>query len=166
MTRNQLLSLIFVQMIAWLNPMVEFGSMRSEKKSLVVVGTVIAYDPLQALTNITSAPQSQVLVVRIEKRIKGRESAGYLKVVYEYGGDQPSLPKGIFDGKSQWRFVLKRDGRCDSSLKEMKAAKPQSREEEKVTLPHLKFTDEEERLPDDTTLPCYVLKPGSYRLLK
>ncbi len=166
MTRNHLLSLILVQLIAWFNPMAESGSMRSEKKSLVVVGTVIAYDQLLPLTNITSAPQSQVLLVRIEKRIQGRESAGYVKIVYEYGADEPSLPKGIFDGKSQWRFLLKRDGRCDSSLREMKAAKSQTKEGEEVTLPHLKFTDETERLPDDTILPCYVLKPGSYQLQK
>jgi hypothetical protein len=166
MTRNHLLSLILVQLIAWLNPMMEFDSMRSENKSLVVVGTVIAYDQLLPLINITSAPQSQVLLVRIEKRIKGRESAVYVKVVYEYGGDEPSLPKGIFDGKSQWRFLLKRDGRCDSSLREMKAGKPQSKEGEEVTLPHLKFTDETEVLADDTNLPCYVLKPGNYRAQK
>ena len=133
---------------------------------MVVIGTVIAYDQLVPLTNITSAPQSQLLLVRIERRIKGRETARYIKVVYKYGVDEASLPETVFDGKSRWRFILKRDRSCDSSVGQMKAAKHETKERDEVMLPHLKFTSETKGLEDNTNLPCYVLKPGNFRAEK
>jgi hypothetical protein len=165
MTRNHVLCLIVVLLIACINPTIGVSGLRREKQSLEIIGSVVAYDQLVPLTNITSAPQSQVLLVRIAKRIKGQEVGPYIKVVYKYGVGEPSLPQEIFDGKSQWRFILKRDGSCDSSLEEMKATKPQTKEGE-VTLPRLKFTSGTEGLGDEASLPCYVLKPGNYRVQK
>ena len=162
MTRDHVLFLIVALVIACINPTTGVGSLRSKKQSLEAIGTVVAYDQLVSLTNITSAPQSQVLLVRIAKRIKGQKVGPYIKVVYKYGANEPSLPQEIFDGESQWRFILKRDNGCDSLLGEMKATKPQTKEGQ-VTLPRLKFTRETEGLRDEARLPCYVLKPGNYR---
>jgi hypothetical protein len=148
-----------------MNPTIGASGLRPKKQSLEAIGSVVAYDQLVPLTNITSAPQSQVLLVRIAKRLKGQEVGPYIKVVYKYGSDEASLPQEIFDGKSQWRFILKRDNGCDSSLGEMKATKPQTKEGE-VTLPRLKFTSGTEGLEDKASLPCYVLKPGNYRAQK
>jgi hypothetical protein len=117
------------------------------------------------LMNITSAPQVQILVVCIRRRIEGQEAEPYIKVVYQYGGDGTALPKEIFDGKSQWRFILRRDDLCDSSLGEMKATKAQN-EEGQISLPHLKFTSGMDGLADDLKLPCYILKPDGYRVQK
>ena len=94
------------------------------RQSLEVIGNVVAYDQLVSLANITPAPQSEVLLVRVAKRIKGQEVGPYIKIVYTYWANQRSLPPDVFDGKSQWRFSLKREEKCDSSLAEMKAAKP------------------------------------------
>lgn len=145
----------------------QIGISRSQSRtqSLEATGTVIAYDQLIPLMNITAAPQVQILVARLSRRIRGQEGEPYIKVVYQYGGERTSLPKEIFDGKSQWHFILERDDQCDSSLRELKATKPQN-EDGRINLPRLKFTSAIEGLADDSKLPCYVLKSDGYRLQK
>ncbi|HEX6649013.1 MAG TPA: hypothetical protein VF075_05725 [Pyrinomonadaceae bacterium] len=134
---------------------------------LTIVGPVIAYDrSVTRLTQLTFVPNTEVLIVRVDKLIKGKEQAHYLKVVYRYGTDEPSLAKEIFDSTSQWRFKLKRDRNCDSSVGQMKSVKIQTEEGEEVTLSGLKFSGQTEGLTDDTNLPCYVLTPGDYRAQK
>ena len=129
---------------------------------LTIVGPVVAYErSLTALVQLTFVPNTEVLIVRVDKLIKGKEQAHYLKVVYRYGTDEPSLTKEVLDSSSQWRFRLKRDHNCDSSVGQMKSVK--TPEEEEVTFLGLKFTGKTEGLTDDTNLPCYLLEPGNYR---
>lgn len=139
----------------------------NKESMLTVVGPVVAYErSVTRLAQLTFVPNTEVLIVRVDKLIKGQEQSHYLKVVYRYGTDEPSLAKEIFDSRSQWRFRLKRDRNCDSSVGQMKSVKAQIREGEEVTLSGLKFIGETEGLADDTNLPCYVLKPGNYRAQK
>jgi hypothetical protein len=139
----------------------------NKESMLTIVGPVIAYErSVTRLAQLTFVPNTEVLIVRVDKLIKGQEQAHYLKVVYRYGTDEPSLAKEVFDGRSQWRFTLQRDRNCDSAIGQMKSVKTQTKEGEEVTLSGLKFTGETEGLPDDTNLPCYVLKPGNYRAQK
>jgi hypothetical protein len=141
---------------------------RANKESmLTIVGPVIAYErSVTRLAQLTFVPNTEVLIVRVDKLIKGQEQAHYLKVVYSYGTDEPSLTKEVFDSKRQWRFILERDRSCDSSAGQMKAVKSQTKEGEEIILSGLKFIGETEGLADDTHLPCYVLKPGNYRVQK
>lgn len=139
----------------------------NRESMLTIVGPVVAYErSVTRLAQLTFVPNTEVLIVRVDKLIKGQQQAHYLKVVYRYGSDEPSLAKEVFDGRSQWRFTLKRDHKCDSSVGQMKSVKTQTKEGEEVTLSGLKFTGETEGLADDTSLPCYVLKPGNYRAQK
>jgi len=139
----------------------------NKESMLTIVGPVIAYErSVTRLAELTFVPNTEVLIVRVDKLIKGQEKSHYLKVVYRYGTDEPSLTKEVFDSRRQWRFILKRDSNCDSTVGQMKAVKTQTKEEEEVTLSGLKFTGETEMLADDTYLPCYVLKPGNYRAQK
>lgn len=163
MTKNYLLLLIVALLIVYSKPPTTVSDSPHGSQSLEAIGTVVAYDQLGALTNITSVLQSQVLIIRIARRIKGRENQSYIKVVYEYAANESSLPQNIFDGNSQWRFVLKRNLSCDSTLKEMKATKTKAGD---IMVPRLKFTREIEILEDEVNLPCYVLKPGKYRMRK
>ena len=134
---------------------------------LTIVGPVVAYErSVTRLAQLTFVPNTEVLIVRVDRLVKGQEQAPYLKVVYRYGTDEPSLAKEIFHSRSQWRFTLKRDSNCDSSVEQMKSVKTQIREGEEIVLSGLQFTDETERLTDDTRLPCYVLRPGNYRAQK
>lgn len=139
----------------------------NKESMLTIVGPIVAYErSVTRLAQLTFVPNTEVLIVRVDKLIKGQEQAPYLKVVYRYGTDEPSLAKEVFDGRSQWRFTLKRDRNCDSSVGQMKSVKTQTKEGEEVTLSGLKFTGETEGLTDDINLPCYVLKPGNYRAEK
>lgn len=148
-------------------PVPASGKNEYKKQKLTIIGTVIAYErtPLQVI-DLSFVPNIEVMYVRIERRLNGQEPSPYIRVVYEHGKDEPSLLKEVSNSKVQWRFTLKRDGRCDSSLGEIKAAKPQAKEGEELTLPRLKFTSETKGLTDDTKLPCYALKPGNYRAKK
>lgn len=105
----------------------------------------------------------QVLLVRISKSIKGRAAGPYIKVIYKHAANDSPLPQDIFDGSTLWRFILKRDSSCDSTLRELKAVKPQTKEGE-MTVPRLKFKTETEMIEDEVNLPCYVLRPGKYRV--
>jgi hypothetical protein len=135
-------------------------------KSIVAVVRIIAYDQYAPLMSITAAPQSQPLLVRLQKRIRGRENSPYIKVVYRYGINEMSLPEKLYDGKSLWRFILMRDHDCDSSLREMSLVKNTHKQEQgNVTLPRLNFVNETESPRNDVILPCYELRPSNFALV-
>jgi len=157
--------MVIALLIPCINPTNEICGLVAETRTLEAVGTVVAYDQLVPLANITWVLQSQVLLIHISKSIKGRAEGPYIKVVYKYATNDSPLPQDVFDGHSEWRFTLKRDNSCDSSLREMKALKPQVTEGQGA-VPRLKFKTETEMPGDDVNLPCYVLKPGEYRMEK
>ena len=98
--------------------------------------------------NLTWGIQIEILVIRVEKSIAGRESSKYLKVVYEHLHGQPNLPKEIYDGRSSWRFALTKastdDDSCSGPLTQITRT----------------VGAQEEPLPNDVSIPCYVLQPG------
>ena len=163
MTKKYLLSVVIALLILCVKLTNEIYGVGPQTQSLEAVGTVIAYDQLAPLTNITGVLQSQVLVIRISKNIKGRAAGPYIKVVYKYAPNDSRLPQNILDGNTQWRFILKRDISCDTSIREMKVIKSHTNEGE-ITVPRLKFKSETEVVEDKVSLPCYVLKPGKYRM--
>src|SRR5690349_3038411 len=137
----------------------------SKQPGLTIVGPVVAYErSVTQLAQLTFVPNREVVIVRVDKLVKGREQARYLKVVYNYGTDEPSLMKEILNSQKQWRFRLKRDQSCDSSIGQMKTVEPATKEGALVS--GLKFISETEVLPDETSLPCYELKPGDYKVQK
>ncbi len=161
MTQKQLMLLLALSVIA-LCGLTVLANERREKQ-LVIVGTVAGYDQFLSLVNLTSAPQVQLLIVRVEKRIKGREESRYIKVIYKYGTDEPSLPEEIFNGKSQWRFTLTRDHSCDCSVREMQSKQIEGEGGAEATLPRLKRTNATEEIPNNANLPCYALRPSDLK---
>ena len=167
MTKSWMQSALMSVVLIMLADPVSLVHGTNKESTLTIVGPVVAYEiSVTRLAQLTFVPNTEVIIVRMDKLIKGQEQAHYLKVVYRYGTDEPSLAKEVFHGRSQWRFTLKRDRNCDSSVEQMKSVRTQPKEEEEVTLSGLKFTRETEGLTDDTKLPCYVLKPGNYRAQK
>jgi hypothetical protein len=137
------------------------GSKDSSNRSIVAIGRVIAYDQLAPLASITVAPQSQPLVVRIQQRVKGREDSDYVKVLFNFGINEEPAPEKLFDGKSIWRFTLKRDQKCDSTLTEMNFT---SRKSGDLPVSRLNFVNETERPDSSVILPCYELRPAKLAL--
>jgi hypothetical protein len=162
MTKKYLRFVVVALLILSIKPTNEIYGVQTETHSLEVVGTVVAYDQLAPLTNITWILQSQVLLIRISKSIKGQAAAPYIKVIYKYPPNDSPLPENILDGNTQWRLILKRDRSCDSSLREMKAIKTK----EGGPVLRLKFNSEIEVIEDGVSLPCYVLTPGKFRMEK
>jgi hypothetical protein len=166
MTKNYSVSVVVTLLILCINPINPIYGVRSETQSLEVVGTVVAYDQASPLANITWVLQSQVVLIRISKRIKGRAAGPYIKVVYRFAPNESPLPQNILDENTQWRFNLTRDITCDSSVGEMKTMKAQTEQGEITTIPRLKFKNETEVMKDEVSLRCYVLRPGKYRIEK
>lgn len=166
MMKKYSLSVVVALLILCIKPADEMYGVRSETQSLEVVGTVVAYDQEAPLTNITWVMQSQVVLVRISKSIKGRAAGPYIKVVYRFAPNESPFPQNILDENTEWRFILKRDISCDSSVREMKTMKAKTEEGEITAIPRLKYKNETEVIEDEVSLPCYVLKPGKYRMEK
>ena len=128
------------------------ASDKSHKNDQIEMGVkVVGYDELAPLMNLTSAPQIEVLIVRVMKLIKGKEQSDYIKVIYQHLHNQPDLPKEFFDSRHLWRFTLTRASSDDLSCK--------------GPLPRLRPATgaETEQLPGNTSLPCYILRPGGFR---
>jgi hypothetical protein len=137
------------------------------RRDLIVQGRVVAtYVTFVDLVRLTDLPNVETLIVRIERVIKGKQQSRFIKIRYQCWEGEPSLPDSILDSTKRLRFSLSRDHSCDSSLGKMKGAKPATQKGAEVAFPYFKFTSETEGLTDDTNLPCYVLKPGDYRVQK
>lgn len=122
-----------------------------DKRRLVVNASIIAYDESASLVNITSAIQIEVFIVRIKKIIKGQEKMQYIKVVYQHMHKEQNLPAKIYDSHYSWQFSLVKAATNKVSCK--------------GPLKHLKPTlgAENEKYPEDITLPCYILRPGDVK---
>jgi hypothetical protein len=166
MTKEQAPFLVVVLLIVFASPIARAGGESCGKQDLVITGVVVGYDQLIQLANITSAPQVNVLVVRIEERIKGREESRYIKVIYEHLSGEATLPSEIFDGKNRWSFKLGRQTSCDSSLQALESASGKTEDGTEVSVPRLKRTPgaEAENIPADAMLPCYKLSPRDFKL--
>jgi hypothetical protein len=131
------------------------------QKTMTTIVTVIGYDRLAEAGNLTSAPQSQLLIARVDKILKGKEKAKYIKIIYEYFSSEETHLKALLsDEKHQWKFVLSRNKRCDSTLKEAKYAKGIALDGAKEIMPVLLLKDVGglEAISESTNLPCYSLK--------
>lgn len=161
MTKRQTMLLLALSVIA-LSALMVLANEGREKR-LVIVGTVAGYDQLSSLVSLTSVPQSQLLIVRVKKQIKGREELRYIKVIYKYGANEGPLPKDIFDGTSQWRFTLTRDHSCDCLARDLLSEQSKTEDGTEATLPRLKRTNTTEKTPDNANLPCYILRPNDLK---
>src|SRR6266850_3055827 len=94
------------------------GSRAQNRRELV--GSVVGYDQLLSLTNITSAPQLQVLIVRLRRQNRRGHGLRYVKVMYRYGQGKTALPNRLFDENAKWLFIVKRDRSCDSLWHDVK----------------------------------------------
>ncbi|HEX8286725.1 MAG TPA: hypothetical protein VF556_01940 [Pyrinomonadaceae bacterium] len=131
-----------------------------KKKNIKIVGKVVGFDSLAALSNITYAPQSQLLILRIDNLLKGKEKARHIKIVYEYFSTEAAYLSELLSDKNQkWKLNIARDASCDSTLKESKYSKSYSIDnKEELLINRLKDVDGLENIPENTKLPCYILK--------
>jgi hypothetical protein len=154
MMHNQVVRIIFMLLTISTSSGAFITGKRQERHKVAITGRVLAYDQLSSLSNITSAPKLEVLIVGVET---GPEESRFIKVKYEYMASDKKLPIKVFDSKNKWRFALVRDNTCDGSLRSLQETKPMAATE--ISLPHFKSTNgaESEQIPLDLNIPCYVL---------
>lgn len=157
--------LIAVALIVFTGLSVSVGEGKQAEEQLKITGKVVAYDPSTSLISLTSAPKLEILVVRIEERVKGREESRYVKVLYKHMENNPTLPERVFDGKSLWSFALRREPSCDGPMKALPSLRSHTGDGSDMPLPRLKRTlgAESEKITDETNLPCYSLRSSDLR---
>ena len=91
-----------------------------------------------------------------------------MKVSYAFFKDQGPLPDSFYDYSKRYELQVVRDTKCDesvSSLSHDKAVDETGKEIQPTDA--LRFLDGSPRniLKPDAVLPCYVLRPGKYKMI-
>lgn len=128
----------------------------------VTTGRVIASDAYIGLPRMSSGTNLSIFIVRADDGQRGTRSPRFLKVRYEDYADQHPLPTDLLQGKSSWRFSLQRKRSCDQVVtKGLIAAQKGSKELPKPdTFVLVQSADEKDVPPLNSTLPCFILRPG------
>jgi hypothetical protein len=157
------LLLVILLSFSWIDPSGICFAQNREK--LKTIGEVVGYDRFASLMNITSAPQSQMVIVRTMKKIKDSQIQSYIIVVYKSSAVK-SLPKEMFDGKSRWKFWLTRDENCDSRWIDIKSLKNTEGNQNLKDNSRFEWTSSKQNIADEIKLPCYILADGAYKKLE
>lgn len=167
MTSKRRLNYVLFSITLLLTGMWVFADGEPQKKGKVrMIGAVVArVVSATSLAALTSVPNEQILVVRIQQVEKERKPK-YIKVIYQRWHNEPELPTELLNSKSLWNFVLIRNGVCDSTLKSLLYIQGKTEGNAEGLLPKLSLTSgaEAEVIPQDTILPCYLLRPGNLRI--
>jgi hypothetical protein len=114
-------------------------------------GSVVAYDQMAALTKITSAPQVDFLIVKVEGNSRP-DAAGSFKKILLHGFHGEPLPQELFEQGHRWRFAV-------SESRDLNCTAP---------LPYLKWLDEQAKVdaPDLTRIECLDARRSSVKMLR
>ena len=142
------------------------GISKSPKRE-TVVGTVIAYDHLNNLIQITFAPSRVVLVVRT--RATRHKPSQVIEVLYTYwSSEKPAnggFPDQLVERANTWRFRLVKVADCEpleesAPLTDVNTGKPIG---ERLPIWKILPGADNEVLPFGRILPCYSLKAHDYK---
>lgn len=133
------------------------------KEELRAIGRVVGFDRFASLTNITSAPQSQTIILKLDKILKGRQSRSYVVVVYDSWKGKPSLPEEMFNGKSKWKFYLTRKESCDSEWQNIVSLNSDGESQVFTRSSRFEWITSKPDIANNVKLPCYALE--SYKML-
>lgn len=124
-------------------------------QKVVLRGKVVAYENSAVrIARLTDVPREETFFVKVEAVSKGKENSEFIKVKYRYLGEENALPENLFEGKNRWKFVLFRNKECDQKG---------IFENQDVSLVKV---DENEKLTQDTSLPCYSLLKEKLKAIK
>ncbi len=123
---------------------------RSGRKEVKFSGQVVAFDQTANLLNLTSAPQLQVLVVKVDDA-KRKELPPYVKVVVSRFYGEPELHSTVFEPGNRLRFVV--------------WSNPKMLEICRSALPHIRWLapNKESDIPSMDSLKCFESRPQSLK---
>jgi hypothetical protein len=110
----------------------------------------------------------QVFVFQVESGEAGGH--GYLsKVEYEYTDADGPLKDAFFDYAKYYQLIVSRDSSCDESLESLSILR--APDEHKSVFRDRNLLQVLAGVPTEAldmheTLPCFILRPGGYRILK
>jgi hypothetical protein len=142
------------------------GLAKSPKRE-TIVGTVIAYDQLNNLIQITFAPSRVAFIVRT--RPSRHKPSQLVEVLYTYWSSEKrnngGFPNELVASSRQWRFKLVSHTGCEPleesvPFTDVKTGKDTG---ERVPIWKLLPGADSEKLPFGETLPCYSLKAHDYK---
>lgn len=126
---------------------------------LKVEADVVAYDPRTTSDKWIVGVQSQPLILRVTRLIKGTETSRYIAVHYGYGGDDQPLASEYLEKRKARKFSLHRIAQCTVGLSHllwMSDVDAATGETIGKTPWLTQVTTELDQLPGDTSLPCYM----------
>lgn len=125
-------------------------------------GTVVAFEQSPwHISKLTSVEKSEVMIVRVNKVIKGKEQSKYIKVIYRYLSEKNALPEKVFSSDNEWNFALTRNSSCDNSIAK---TYPKSQRNDVIAgddsaMIYLVPTGSHDKnILTEQILPCYSLK--------
>jgi len=137
--------------------------------TVVGMGHVLArIEGLARRINSLSGQRYEVFIFGIDKWERYGKSAAPVKVVYEFYRDEPNLPEKFFDFSSRYELTVVRDTKCDESVKSLSYEANVSESGKPLPATYvLKVLDgaPTDVLKPDLILPCFVLRPGQYRVV-
>jgi hypothetical protein len=168
MIRKIVKSLVVMLLVVFVGSFIDARERQTVNRQLKINGRIVGYDQSVSLTGLTSTPKIDVLIVRVEKIIKGQEKANYIKVLREYWKDDFSLSKDLTNDRKEWTFLLTKAQGCDESLREMQFPSKKTSEGTEIQVPRYKPSTgaEAEGIPEDLKLPCYRVRPDGITPLK
>jgi hypothetical protein len=138
-------------------------------KIIIMAGRVLAdVDHLTGFLKGSFGDRYQVFVFGTESKEKQRDHLALVKVMYEFYKSDPSLTDSFFDYSNRYELQLVRESSCDETVQSLSYEK--NVDETGKPLPStyvLRLLDGVPKhvLKPDALLPCYVLRPGKYRVL-
>lgn len=140
------------------------------EKQLPLMGHVLAR--IEHLTgyliNSLGGQRYEVFIFGPDNEKKPGSPPVPVKVVYEFYRDEPNLPEKFFDFSSRYELTVVRDTKCDESVKSLSYETHVSESGKPLPATYiLRVLDgaPTDVLKRDLMLPCFVLRPGQYRLV-
>ena len=141
-----------------------FSCREIEQGDVLIVGTVVGYNQMLSLGNITAAPNTAEIIVKVNSLIQGTEVSSYIIVHCEYPPDEVGWLERMTEANQSKRFVLQRLPSCDQIVRFTRVEEGTNhRENEQLSIPSFRRVNgKEEPIPEGVTLPCYrMVRVGS-----
>lgn len=153
---------ILIAVLPFLFAYMIFSSTDERISKQTIIGVVVAHDDG---LEVARGSCRQVAIIRIQNRANRKQLNPYVLLRFQYSC-ATRLPDEMLNGKQSWRFLVARDLRCDQKLEDLMYWRGMNEDGSWYREPRLKRISrvEEEKIPTQVGLPCYVLPPNDFKI--
>ena len=137
------------------------------EKTTPIVGRVLAWKE-SLVFGAGLGPKWTVFVFGIESPTHSENQLQPVKISYAFFKDQGPLPDSFYDYSKWYELEVVRDPKCDesvSSLSHERAVGENGKETQPTDALRFLAGSPKDVLKPDAVLPCYVLRPGKYKII-